>query len=71
MCLAKVYVRANGGDTGTDLLMENVARVDVDGDKVRVTSLFSETEELRGRVTSIDFVEGRLVLQSFESYGPQ
>jgi len=65
MCLAKVYVRADGDDPSA-ALMENVARVDVDGDKVRVTSLFSETQELRGRVTSIDFVEGRLVLQSLE-----
>ena len=67
MCLSKVYVRANGSDPSADLLMENVARVDVDGDKVRVTSLFGEIEELHGRVTSIDFVEGRLVLQSVES----
>ena len=64
MCLAKVYVGANGADPAAELLMENVARAEVDGDRVRVTSLFNETQELRGRVTSIDFVEGRLVLQS-------
>ena len=64
MCLSKVYVRADAGDAGADLLMENVSHVDIDGDKISVTSLFGETEELRGRVTSIDFVEGRLVLQS-------
>jgi predicted RNA-binding protein len=66
MCLAKLYVQANGGDPGTDLLMENVAHVEVDGDKIRVTSLFGGTEEVQARVTSIDFVEGRLVLQSVE-----
>jgi hypothetical protein len=54
MCLAKLYVQANGGDPGTDLL------------KIRVTSLFGGTEEVQARVTSIDFVEGRLVLQSVE-----
>ena len=49
-------------ETGT-LLMENVTQVDVDGDRVRLRSLFGSTEVLLGRIASIDFSEGRLVLE--------
>ncbi len=65
MCLAKAYVRA-GDDDDTRLLMENVTRVVIDGDRVRLTSLLGDVEELPGRVTSIDFMEGQLGLESTE-----
>ena len=75
MCLARAYVRGASeagvaGDrsaTGVDedrLLMENVTQVDVDGDQIRVRSLLGGVELVRGHVASIDFAEGRLVLQS-------
>jgi predicted RNA-binding protein len=64
MCLAKAYVREDTGDLGTRLLMENVTRVIVEGDLVRLTSLLGDAEELSGRITGIDFTEGRLMLQS-------
>ena len=65
MCLAKAYVRATDDDDPR-LLMENVTRVVVDGDQVRLTSLLGDVEELPGRVTSIDSMEGQLRLQSIE-----
>ena len=43
--------------------MENVTRAAVDGDTLRLTSLFGQTEELLGRIESIDFTEGRLMLR--------
>ena len=67
---------AVGGPAGSDaagsgarlsetatLLMENVTQVDVDGDRVRLRSLFGDTESLLGRIASVDFVEGKLVLE--------
>ena len=65
MCLAKAYVRA-ANDDDSRLLMENVTKVFIDGDQVRLTSLLGDVEELPGRVTSIDFMEGRLGLESLE-----
>ena len=73
MCLAKAYVHspagpevsAESGESTDDLLvMENVTQVDVDGDQVHLKSLLGDNETVRGRVASIDFSEGRLVLQS-------
>ncbi len=77
MCLAKAYVRpvaasgtgpAGGGKDGEAddgrLVMENVTQVDVDGDRIRLRSLLGDTETLQGRVASIDFAAGRVVLQT-------
>jgi predicted RNA-binding protein len=77
MCLAKAYVRpVNGcsghvtqppGTNGSILVMENVVHVDIDGDELRLRSLFGETHSLHGRVASIDFSEGKLILQCVEA----
>ena len=75
MCLAKAYLRpppdpdialteGGTGVNGSLLVMENVTQVDVDGNQIRLKSLFGDTETLQGRVLSIDFAEARLVLQS-------
>ena len=61
MCLAKVYVRT---DTAEELVMENVTHVVVNDGRVFLTSLFMETEELQGRITSVDLVKSKLVLES-------
>jgi predicted RNA-binding protein len=73
MCLAKAYLRPDGADSGGagsggtpsggDLLMENVTKVEVDGNTVRLRSLFGDTEVLLGRIASIDFAEATLVLE--------
>jgi predicted RNA-binding protein len=72
MCLAKAYVRSSAGSPGAslvmeNLVMENVTHVEVDGDQVRIKSLFGDAEVLRGRIASIDFSESRLVLLSLEA----
>ncbi len=61
MCLAKAYIRT---DTTEALVMENVARVVVNDGRVLLTSIFTETEELQGRITTVDFANAKLVLQS-------
>jgi predicted RNA-binding protein len=77
MCLAKAYVRpvndcplpasvTPGGTEGTFLLMENVTRLEIDGDDLTVRSLLGATQSLHARVASIDFAEGKLVLQCLE-----
>jgi predicted RNA-binding protein len=64
MCLAKAYVHAVPTDTEGKLLMENVTRVEVDGDRVRLTSLLGESEELQAQIRSVNFADSRLVLES-------
>lgn len=75
MCLAKAYVRplaepettlpTTGSVEGSGMLvMENVTQVDVNGSEIRLRSLLGDTETVQGYVTSIDFAEGKLVVQS-------
>ncbi len=61
MCLAKVYLHT---DAAEELVMENVARVVVNDGQVLLTSIIMETEELQGRITSVDFAKSKLVLES-------
>jgi predicted RNA-binding protein len=66
MCLAKAYLRPPDVPAAEDgqLVMENVTRVDVEDDQIRLRSLLGDTETLRGRVASIDFAAGILVVQT-------
>ena len=73
MCLAKAYVHSSAEPEGSAqsaenvdslLVMENVTQVDIDGDQVHLKSLLGDNETVQGRVVTIDFSEGRLVLQS-------
>ena len=74
MCLAKVYLQpetdvAAGGEAagGAKLVMDNVTRLTLDGDRIGLTSLLGATREVTGRIVSMDFMEGRLVLEGSET----
>jgi len=62
MCLAKVFVEDPEGED-TQLVLENTTKAFVDGDTIRVTSLLGEAQEIQGRIESIDFVDGRLLVR--------
>jgi predicted RNA-binding protein len=63
MCLAKVYIRSGSGSS-EELIMENVTRVLVKEDgRVQLTSLLNATEDVPGRITSVDLMASRLVLE--------
>jgi predicted RNA-binding protein len=64
MCLAKAYVQTAGSEDQGELVLENVARVFIDGDRVRLTTILGQTEEFSARLRSADLVEGRLVLEA-------
>jgi predicted RNA-binding protein len=75
MCLSKAYLRPVGGSersgeadgvNGTVLLMDNVTSVEIEGDQLRLRNLFGATESLHGRITSIDFSEGRMILHALD-----
>jgi predicted RNA-binding protein len=71
MCLAKAFVHVAGAADGADgpakLVMENVTRLTMDGDRIGLTSLLGATHEVTGRIVSMDFMEGRLLLESTEA----
>lgn len=75
MCLSKAYLQphggsdSSGGEAGTNgnvLLMDNVTNVEIDGDQVKLRNLFGATESLHGRIASIDFSEGKMIMYSLD-----
>lgn len=64
MCLAKAYMQVAGSEEQGELVLENVARVFIDGDRIRLTTILGQTEEFRARLRSADLVEGRLILEA-------
>jgi predicted RNA-binding protein len=55
------------GSAAAAPLMENVTQVEVKGDEIVVRSLFGERRTVRGRIASIDFADGKLILEGVEA----
>ena len=66
MCLSKVYLARNGKK---ELLLEEVASLTVDGDKLIFKTLFSEQKEIRARIKEIDFMTHNLLLMNIKEGG--
>jgi len=61
VCLSKVYVDRNGK---TELLMEEIASVEIEGDKLLFKTLFGEQKEIEANIRQIDFLSHSLVLEN-------
>ena len=60
MCLSKVFVDRNGK---RELLMEEIASVEIGGDKLLFKTLFGEQKEIEANIREIDFLSHSLVLE--------
>jgi len=57
MCLAKVYeVKSD------EAILEDVAYMIIDGDRVEVATLFGDRKVFQGKVKEIDFMKSRVQL---------
>ena len=59
MCLAKVY-EATEGDKP---ILEDIAYIIIEGDRVEIETLFGETRVFQGKVREIDFLKSRVQLE--------
>jgi len=59
MCLAKVYETTEGDKP----ILEDVAYMVIDGERVEVQTLFGERRIFRGKVHEIDFLKSRVQLE--------
>ena len=57
MCLAKAYF---GSD---ELVLEDIAKLKIDGNKISLRTLFGEEKEIEGRLKEIDFQGARIVIE--------
>lgn len=60
MCQSSVYVLVDGQE---QLLLEEVALVEVKGSQVTMKTLFGEPATLQARVKRIDLMKHRIVLE--------
>ena len=58
MCLSKVYLEGNE----KQLLMGDVATVEIHDEKIVLKSLFGEEKELEANIKEIDFLKNSIIL---------
>ena len=61
MCLSKVYNKRNGD---LELLLEEVASVEIGRDRLTFKTLFGEQKEMEGNIKQIDFLTHSILLES-------
>ena len=59
MCLAKVYEATQGDEP----VLEDIAHMIIDGDRVEVETLFGEKRVFHGKVRQVDFLNSRVQLE--------
>jgi len=59
MCLAKVYETTEGDKP----ILEDVAYMVIDGERVEVQTMFGERRIFRGKVHEVDFLKSRVQLE--------
>lgn len=60
MCLGKAYLEKNGE---RELILESVALVEIQGKKLRLSSLFGEEKEVEARIREVDFENSKVILE--------
>jgi len=60
MCLAKAYIGEKGEN---ELLMEEIASIKAEDDKLLLTTLFGEKKEISARIREIDFKSSDIILE--------
>ncbi len=59
MCMAKLYEAAKSDEP----ILEDIAYMKIDGERVEVETLFGERRIFQGRVHQIDFLKSRVQLE--------
>ena len=59
MCLFKARFRE---ETTGELIMEEIAKIRVEGDRVILSSLFGEEKTVEANIEEIDFTRSRIIL---------
>ena len=61
MCLSKVYVDRDGKG---ELLMEEIASLEIEGEKLLFRTLFGEQKEIEANIRQIDFLTHSILLEN-------
>ena len=59
MCLGKAYLEA---DNERQLVLDSIASLEIDGTKVRLSTIFGDQKEIEASIKQIDFEGSRIIL---------
>jgi predicted RNA-binding protein len=62
MCLAKAY----SGKDAEEVILQDVTRIQIDGDRIRMEDMFGEEKIVMGSVLEVDFEKSRVILKPFQ-----
>lgn len=60
MCLAKAYLEGEGEK---ELLLEEVALIEIDDKTLRLSTIFGERKEMEGVIKSVDFQNSTVIVE--------
>jgi predicted RNA-binding protein len=60
MCDTNAYLKAEGSE---EIFLESLARVEVDGDMLYLTSIFGDKKTVNGRILEVNFQGGKIVIE--------
>ena len=63
MCLSKAYVNKDGEK---ELLMTEVASIEIEDDRLVLRTLFGEQKEIRANIKGIDFLTSSIFLENLK-----
>lgn len=59
MCLSTVYMESGNEQKE---IMKDIARIEAEGQEFWLTNLFGEKKFVKGRIETVDFMDGHIVL---------
>lgn len=62
MCLAKAYLEKTAEDR--ELVLESVSLVEIQGDKLHLSTIFGEEKEISAAIREIDFENSRILIEA-------
>jgi len=63
MCESRVLIERGGKEGGRELLMEDVATVEVSGEEIKLRGIFGETKNVTGRIKEINLMSHTIVIK--------
>ncbi len=63
MCESKVIIVKNGKEK---ILMEDVVRIEVENEKLRLYGLLGDMKEIRGRIVLMDLISHKIFVEEIE-----
>ena len=59
MCLGKAYLEA---DNKRELVMDSIASIEIDNNRLKLSTIFGDQKELEARIKEIDFEGSKIIL---------